>query len=777
VLLFNMARVLLSVLMVLAWLFVASEGGAQAVLAPKVKSLPDIELPKDAEVPGGGRIRVRVRIGVNGKGTVAKCEASRLLCDLVTDAIGRADFEPARREGNAVPSEVSVELRVRSLADEEVDVASVLEPSVPKVEKELLYSATAEVEARAEAPLKLELDGIRNIPGTFGEPFRILELLPGTVPLVNGQPYVYIRGAPPSASVYLYDDIPVPLIFHSILGPSTVQPGLIGAIDVYSGAAPARYGGALGGVVSATRRPFADDRVHGETELRIIDASALVNVPMPKQGSMTFGGRIGYPNLILNAVDVDASANYWDYQYRTGVDMSARSRFELIAIGARDDSVIDSEDPSETLALDLQYHRVDARFIGRVNRWSFIGSLLYGYDFSDVADASAQAIANASANIHRIGPRFWAIYGVRKAQLRLGGEMSALLGPANCVRGFQNISTPCDPEFAAEDRRLTGSAFADANVSATDWLDLSLGLRFDAWRTGQNLDMGVSPRARATFHAQEIADVFVGWGIGVRPATYSIPLPGLGDVPLEPGLQGANQTEGGVRFFLPYEITLETRGYLNIYRDLRFLDIFTEPEILDFSGLPVGLLGDSADGKSYGFEFLMQRPFDVGVSTLVSYTLGFSDLDANAILPGSPEGEQTFDYTPSYDVRHVLNAALGWQAKFGLILSARVFTRSGRAEGWVWLDPSGQVQQYVQRTPWFTRLDLMVAYEWSKPGRRMRVSFEWVNATLARDVQQIDSENSTDPACRIRWGTPAEECPLQFTTAIWYPNLSFRAIF
>jgi hypothetical protein len=289
--------------------------------------------------------------------------------------------------------------------------------------------------------------------------------------------------------------------------------------------------------------------------------------------------------------------------------------------------------------------------------------------------------------------------------------------------------------------------------------------------------MGVSPRARATFHAQQIADVFVGWGIGVRPATYSIPLPGLGDVPLEPGLQGANQTEGGVRFFLPYEITLETRGYLNIYRDLRFLDIFTEPEILDFSGLPVGLLGDSADGKSYGFEFLMQRPFDVGVSTLVSYTLGFSDLDANAILPGSPEGEQTFDYTPSYDVRHVLNAALGWQAKFGLILSARVFTRSGRAEGWVWLDPSGQVQQYVQRTPWFTRLDLMVAYEWSKPGRRMRVSFEWVNATLARDVQQIDSENSTDPACRIRWGTPAEECPLQFTTAIWYPNLSFRAIF
>lgn len=603
------------------------------------------------------------------------------------------------------------------------------------------------------------------------------ELLPGTVPIVNGQPYVYIRGAPPSGSTYLYDDIPVPLVFHSILGPSTVQPGLIGGIDVYSGAAPARYGGAIGGVVSATRRSFSDDRPHGEAELRIIDASALLNVPMPKEGSMTFGGRIGFPNLILNAVDVDASAEYWDYQYRTAVDMSARSRFEIVALGARDRSVIDSQDPSETLALDLQFHRVDARFIGRVKRWSFVGSLLYGYDFSDVADASSAAIADASANIHRIGPRFWSVYGTRKVQLRLGGEMSALFGPVNCATGLQNVSAPCDPAFAAQDRRLAGGAFVDTNVSAVRWLDVSLGLRFDAWRTGDNVDVGVSPRARATFHAKEIADVFVGWGIGVRPATYSIPLPGLGDVPLQPGLQNANQTEGGVRFFLPHELSFEARGYLNLYRDLRYLDIFTEPEILDATGLPAGILADSADGKSYGLELLLRRPFDVGISTLVSYTLGFSDLDATATFPGLSPTEQTFDYAPSYDVRHVINAAFGWQAKFGLILSARVFTRSGRAEGWVWLDDEDVVRQYLQRTPWFTRLDLMVAYEWSKPGRRMRVSFEWINATRARDAQQIDSENATDPACRARWGNPAEACPLRFTTAIWYPNLSFRAAF
>jgi outer membrane receptor protein involved in Fe transport len=400
--------------------------------------------------------------------------------------------------------------------------------------------------------------------------------------------------------------------------------------------------------------------------------------------------------------------------------------------------------------------------------------MLYGYDFSDVEDASGSAVSDASANIHRFGPRFWAIYGAPKVQLRIGGDAIGLFGPAECTQGIQNVSSPCDPAFAAQDRRVIGGAFVDANVSPVSWLDLSLGVRADVWNTSGHRDAGVSPRARATFHAREIADLFVGWGFGFMPATFAVPLPGLGDIPLEPGLQRANQTEGGIRFFLPYDLMFETRGYLNVYRDLRFVDIFTDPQISDISIVgPAGLLDDSADGKSYGLEVLLQRPFDVGFSTLVSYTLGFSDLTAIALLRNSLS--QTFDYTPSYDVRHVINGVLAWQAKFGLIISARLLARSGRAEGWLWLDNAGLVQQYVQRVPWFVRLDAQIAYEWARPGRRMRISLEWINVTQARDAQQLGL--SPIPACQVRWGAPRVPCPVEFTTAIWFPNLSFRAVF
>ncbi|MGB8221812.1 MAG: TonB-dependent receptor [Polyangiales bacterium] len=775
----------------LAWRAVAL---AQDLVPPKVKSLPGVEVPEGVEVPGSGLVRVMVRIDPDGTGVVEKCDAGRALCDLVIEAIGHAAFEPATRDGDPVPALVRVDLRVRQSAPDEGSSSAppqtVLEPGSAEVEQELVFSETAEVDARAQEPIRLELDGIRNIPGTLGEPFRILAMLPGTVPVANGQPYVYVRGAPPSGTRYLYDDIPIPLLFHSALLPSTLHPGLIGGIDLFSGAAPARYGRYTGGVMAARARKIPDDKVHGEAELRAIDVSGLLNVPMPKKGSMTFAGRYGFPNLLLGAINVDAQVNYWDYQYRAGVAMSPRSRFELVAFGGRDDSVFDASNPEQRLAFDLQFHRLEARFIGRVKRWDFMGALLYGYDFSKVNDASLSAISNASANIHRFGPRFLATYQARKVQVRLGGDVAGLFGPANCTefeRGatdgeIPNLSSPCVRAFAQQDRRVIGGAFVDTNVAPVSWLDLSLGVRVDVWGTSGYREAGVSPRARATFHAHDIADFFVGWGLGFMPATFAIPLPGLGDIPLEPVLQRANQTEGGIRFFLPHDLTFETRGYLNVFHDLRFVDIFTNPGISNdpaqFPVLPVlaGNIGDSAEGKSYGLELLLQRPFDVGISTLVSYTLGYSDLTATALLRGAPQ--QTFDYTPSYDVRHVMNAVLAWQAKFGLILSGRLFARSGRAEGWLWLDPAAVVQQYVQRVPWFVRLDAQVAYEWAKPGRRMRIGLEWINITQARDAQELDStDRNAPPACLLRWGVPSQPCPVKFTRAIWFPNLSFRAVF
>ena len=149
-----------------AW---AASVGAQDLVAPRVRSLPGVEVPAGIDVPESGVVQVRVRIDPDGKGVVEKCDAGRALCDVVIEAIARAEFEPATRDGNPVPSQVRVDLRLREPGlDDAADSApeqTVLEPSRAQVEKELVFSETAEVDARAQAPIKLELEGDSQYPG------------------------------------------------------------------------------------------------------------------------------------------------------------------------------------------------------------------------------------------------------------------------------------------------------------------------------------------------------------------------------------------------------------------------------------------------------------------------------------------------------------------------------------------------------------------------------------------------------------------------------------
>src|SRR5690606_32351384 len=97
--------------------------------------------------------------------------------------------------------------------------------------------------------LRLELEETRDLPGAFGDPFRAIEALPGVTPILSGVPYFYVRGAPPSGTLYVYDDIPLPALFHLGLGPAVVHPRMVGPIRLYSGVPPARFGRLIGGVI------------------------------------------------------------------------------------------------------------------------------------------------------------------------------------------------------------------------------------------------------------------------------------------------------------------------------------------------------------------------------------------------------------------------------------------------------------------------------------------------------------------------------------------------
>ena len=82
----------------------------------------------------------------------------------------------------------------------------------------------------------LSRDEVTHTPGTMGDPFRVIETLPGVVPIATGVPYYYVRGAPPADTGTFLDGLRIPALFHLALGPSVIHPALVERVDFWPGA-------------------------------------------------------------------------------------------------------------------------------------------------------------------------------------------------------------------------------------------------------------------------------------------------------------------------------------------------------------------------------------------------------------------------------------------------------------------------------------------------------------------------------------------------------------
>jgi hypothetical protein len=207
---------------------------------------------------------------------------------------------------------------------------------------------------------------LREIPGTGGDPFRVLTVLPGVALVGSGLPYPIVRGASPSASAFFIEDIRVPQLVHDYLGPAVVNSGLIEGIDFYAGGAPVQYGRLLAGAMQGhlTRPP---EEFHASASVDLLSAGGLVEVPLPQTGTaITLAGRCSYSGLLLGLVSDVLSpgqrivADFWDYQGRVEQKLFGGT-LRLLAFGSSDAFGKRSEDPNKNSAglQSVIFHRVD----------------------------------------------------------------------------------------------------------------------------------------------------------------------------------------------------------------------------------------------------------------------------------------------------------------------------------------------------------------------------------------------------------------------------------
>jgi hypothetical protein len=155
---------------------------------------------------------------------------------------------------------------------------------------------------------KVRYDEIKRMPGTLGEALNALQTLPGVFappPFAgnNGGCFggIVIRGADCRTNTYLYDDLPIYYAYHFDGINSVIHNDLIKTIDIYTGAYPANFNNATGGVVEIESNEAAK-KATGSFNMSFLLGQAMYQTPLFNgKGYLAAGGKVGYLDKTLGS--------------------------------------------------------------------------------------------------------------------------------------------------------------------------------------------------------------------------------------------------------------------------------------------------------------------------------------------------------------------------------------------------------------------------------------------------------------------------------------------
>ncbi|MEZ4234861.1 MAG: TonB family protein [Myxococcota bacterium] len=167
----------------------------------------------------------------------------------------------------------------------------------------------------------ITIDEVKRIPGTFGDPVKVIQTLPGAARTPFGTGLLVIRGADPEDSGVYIDGIRIPLIYHLTGTTSVLSPDLIEAVDYLPGGYGVQFGRTMGGTVNVrTKTTFDQDEIVWGTD--ILDSQIYYQGHPDKKDKhgLAIGFRRSYIDLFiplfLGNTDYVLKPRYWDYQLK-----------------------------------------------------------------------------------------------------------------------------------------------------------------------------------------------------------------------------------------------------------------------------------------------------------------------------------------------------------------------------------------------------------------------------------------------------------------------------
>lgn len=606
----------------------------------------------------------------------------------------------------------------------------------------------------------LQGDEIRGVPGTFGDPFRVVGSLPGASQLAGFLPYVVVRGAAPGNTGYYLDGVRVPILFHVALGPSVIHPYFIDQVDFYASGAPVRLGRYASGIIEGRTRAARRDRVFGEFDVRLTDAGGLLEVPLnyeydrtclekqrraralgrpagkrrdcrrgEARGSLTIAGRYSYTAGVLSLVQSTARLRFWDFQTRFDHALGKRARYTAFALGSYDEL---GEKLSPQPFVRFEFYRLVQKIRHDLPRGGVATySLGLGLDRT--------GLTQSRTNEWLVAPRV-------DVRLPLGERSNGEFG-FGVDQELQIFRASVSPDVTSGGgiEQLT-QLFSDRVVSATGlyaellWrkgqVEIRPGVRGDLY--AQVGASPVLPQARAVTHAfgldprillrEKVGKRWTlrqNFGVYHQPPSFPIPVPGLESFGFERGLQRNIQGSAGYELVLADKLAITQDVYLGRLTNLQDYDLaaVSSGTVQEIDDLVI-----SATGWSYGLETMARLLPGQRAYGWAAYTLSRST--------------RNYEYggraPSSWDQRHIVNLVLGYRVSDRWSVGGRLHFHTGRPYTAPIGDQSAADALLYNRnnqrlSPYF-QLDLRAERTWRFRSWNLQFVADVLNATYSSEV-------------------------------------------
>ncbi len=188
----------------------------------------------------------------------------------------------------------------------------------------------------------LTIDEVKSIPGTFGDPVKVIQTLPGAARAPFGTGLLIIRGSNPEDSAVYVDGVRIPIVYHLTGTTSVLSPDSVEAVDYLPGGYGVQYGRSMGGTIDVrTKEKFGEKKLIWGTD--VLDSQLWFEGNVGKNGSqgLAIGARRSYIDLILPAftknLGVQIKPVYWDYQLKWIPTLkNKKDKFSAFVFGFQD---------------------------------------------------------------------------------------------------------------------------------------------------------------------------------------------------------------------------------------------------------------------------------------------------------------------------------------------------------------------------------------------------------------------------------------------------------